>query len=160
MYKIFKLFACIFCLAFIAAISACQAPFNERVINAQNEIAASFSKIGYGPMDAVTSRSVPQQMQGKKWFERQVSFADRCDKEWDQLHKFFLRDAKYDFDYDLRVGESSTDLESIRWFEFKLDHYYTICRVAFVRKGRHELIPRNKRKKELKDNIIRVDGHL
>jgi len=160
MYKIIKIYVYIFSSIFIVTLSACQAPFNERVINAQNEIAKSFSKIGYGPIDAVTSRSVPQQMQGKKWFERQVSFADRGDKEWDQLHHFFARGAEYDFDYDLRVGESSTDLESIRWFEFKLDYYYTICRVAFVRKGRHELIPRNKRKKELKDNIIRVDGPL
>ena len=113
-----KLYVYVFCLFFIAALSACQAPFNERVLNAQDEIASSFSKIGYGPIDVISSRSVPQMMQGKKWQERQVSFADRGDKEWNELHQFFRRDAKYDFDYDLRVGGISTDLESVRWVEF------------------------------------------
>ncbi len=76
------------------------------------------------------------------------------------LHQFFARDAKYDFDYDLRVGESSTDIESIRWFEFKLDTYYTICRVAFIRKGSHGVIPRKQRKLEFKENVIKVDGQM
>jgi len=155
MYKIITV-----CSVLIVMLSACQAPFNERVTKAQDEIAASFSRIGYGPADVVTVKSVPQQMQGKKWNERQVAFSDHCDREWDMLHQFFAHDAKYDFDYDLRVGESSTDIESIRWFEFKLDTYYPICRVAFIRKGRHGVIPRKKRKLELKENVIRVDGQL
>ena len=154
MYKI------IICAAFIVALSACQAPFNERVIKAQDEIAVSFTKIGYGPINVISVREVPHQMQGKKWNERQVSFRDQCEKEWSKLHQFFAHDAEYDFDYYLTVGESVTDVESIRWFEFKLDQYYTICRVAFVRKGRHGLIPRKERKMELQDNVIRVDGQL
>jgi len=159
MYRITK--PLVLCLILIVLLSACKTvPFNERVTNAQDEIAASFSRIGYGPADVVSVRKVPQRMQGKKWDERQVSFADHCDREWNRLHQFFAYDAHYNFDYDLTVGESSTDLESIRWFEFKLDTFYPICRVAFIRKGRHELIPRHKRKKELKDNIIRVEGEL
>ncbi len=141
-------------------LSACQAPFNERVTKAQDAIAASFSKIGYGPADVVTVSSIPQQMQGKKWFERQVAFRDHCDKEWDAVHQFFARDAKYDFDYYLTVGESSTDIESIRWYEFKLDEFYPICRVAFIRKGSHGVIPRKQRQLKLKDNVIKVDGQL
>ncbi len=143
-------------LILLLLLSACQAPFNERVKKAQDDIAASFGRLGYGPADVVTMNSVPQDMLGKKWEEKQVAFRDHCDRPWGELHQFFAHDAKYDFDYYLLVGESVTDIESIRWFQFKLDEFYPICRVAFIRKGRYGIQPREINKFELDGKTLKA----
>ena len=33
------------------------------------------------------------------------------------------------------IGESESDLQKIRWYEFKIDNLYTVYRVEFVREA-------------------------
>ena len=58
---------------------------------------------------------------------------DRGERTWPELHQFFAHDANYPFAYVLTVGESESDLEKIRWFEFKLDQVFTVYRLEFVK---------------------------
>ncbi len=121
-------------------LAGCATPFNERVDEAQSEIEASFAKLGYSPapQDVMKYKVVPRVKREFKWKEKQISFRDHGDKSWTALHKYFAKDADYDFDYGLRIGDSASDIEQIRWFEFQLDDVYTIYRIGFVRRTKRK----------------------
>jgi len=121
-------------------LMGCAIPFNDRVKNAQSEIEDSFKKLGYYPnkRDVMKYKVVPRVKREFKWNEKQISFRDNGDKSWTGLHKFFAQDAKFDFDYELRIGDSTSDIEQIRWFEFQLDDIYTIYRIGFVRRTKEK----------------------
>lgn len=116
----------------LVILSGC-ASFDARVKHAQTKIEESFQTLGYTPRDAIMFRTLPREMKGRRWVERTVRFRDRQDRSWQELHQFFRRNPAYDFDYYLTVGESESDLEKIRWFEFKLDRVFCVYRVEFVR---------------------------
>lgn len=116
----------------LVLLSGC-ASFDSRVKHAQTRIEESFQTLGYTPRDAIMFRTLPREMKGRRWVERTVRFRDRQDRSWQELHQFFRRNPAYDFDYYLTVGESESDLEKIRWFEFKLDKVFCVYRVEFVR---------------------------
>jgi len=131
-----------FIIVFLTCVilAGCATPFNERVEKAQTEIEASFAKLGYSPSprDVMKYKIVPRVKKEFKWDEKQISFRDHGDKSWTALHKYFAQDAKYDFDYGLRIGDSESDIEKIRWFEFQLDDVYTIYRIGFVRRTKRK----------------------
>jgi len=127
----FPLITLLVCIG-LAAFSGC-ASFQSRVKDAQVSIENSFQDIGYTPRDAITFRATPREMKGRQWVERTVRFRDKQDRTWQELHKFFRNNPKYNFEYYLTVGESESDLEKIRWFEFKIDQLFCIYRVEFVR---------------------------
>lgn len=108
--------------------------FSGHVKDAQQEIEQSFQALGYSPRDVINFDTIPQERGEKKWFQRNIVFKDHEDKSWTELHQYFAHDAPYDFDCDLAVGESESDIQKIRWFEFKLDKYYTIYRIEFRRR--------------------------
>lgn len=118
--------------AALVAFSGCSS-FQSRVKHAQVSIENSFQNIGYTPRDAISFRSTPREMKGRQWVERTVRFRDRQDRTWQELHQYFRNNPQYDFEYYLTVGESESDLEKIRWFEFKIDQIYCVYRVEFVR---------------------------
>jgi hypothetical protein len=123
------------CLAIAAVLSlllsSC-ASFDNRVRVAQKEIEDSFKELGYTTGDVIEFTSTHRELKGRKWFERDVRFRDRGDREPAAIHQYFAHDAPYDFDYDLRVGESESVVQKIRWYEFKLDEIFTIYRIEFV----------------------------
>ncbi len=118
--------------AAVAMLAGCSS-FQSQVKHAQAGIEESFKNIGYTPRDAIEYRSTPREMKDRQWVERTVRFRDRQDRTWPELHQYFRNTAQYDFDYYLTVGESESDLEKIRWFEFKIDQVYCVYRVEFVR---------------------------
>ncbi|MCX7846704.1 MAG: hypothetical protein N2595_01530 [bacterium] len=109
------------------------ASFDARVKHAQTKIEESFQTLGYTPRDAVMFRTTPREMKGRRWVERTVRFRDKMDRSWQELHQFFRRNPAYDFEYYLTVGESESDVEKIRWFEFKIDQVFCVYRVEFMR---------------------------
>ncbi len=119
-----------------AILTGCATPFNERVKEAQAEIEASFKKLGYSPntRDVMKYKVVPRMKRDREWEEKQISFRDHGDRSWVGLHKFFVQDADYNFDYGLRIGDSTSDIEKIRWFEIQLDDVFTIYRIGFVKR--------------------------
>lgn len=133
-------------LATLAMLGACTTPFPARVEHAQSAIFASFQKIGYSPRDIIGSpTTTPHVMRGRTWFERQIRFRDKQTLDYKQLSKFFDPLAKgskphsgFDFEYDFSISESESDIERVRSYDFKLDRYYTIYRVDFVRSLRPE----------------------
>ncbi len=129
-------------IVFIASVilAGCAIPFNERVKEAQTEIEASFQKLGYSPapQDIMKYKIVPRVKRERKWEEKQISFRDNGRMSWTALHKYFAKDAGYNFNYGLRIGDSTSNLEQIRWFEFQLDDVYTIYRIGFVRRTKRK----------------------
>jgi len=117
-------------------LAGCATPFNERVKKAQAEIETSFKTLGYFPntRDVMKYQVVRKSKKGREWDEKQITFRDHQDRSNMDLHKFFLKDAYYNFDYGLRIGESVSDIEKIRWFEFQLDDVFTIYRIGFVQR--------------------------
>ena len=129
-------------MSFLAAIMAAVAlagctTFAERTKTAQTEIEKSFVKLGYSPSrkDTIEYTSTPRTMRGQTWMERQVRFLDHCDRDGTGLTKFFRKEAGFKFDHDIVIGESESDLQKIRWYEFKIDSLYTVYRVEFVREA-------------------------
>ncbi len=134
------------CVAgFVFLLCSCTT-FNDRVRKAQNGIGRSLEELGYSPVDVVNFRKIPRTMKGRAWDERQVMFRDHEDRSWNELFKYFKYDADYEHDkFDLAVGESATDLETIRWFEFKIDRVFSVYRVGFIRAGKYGSTPRTRR---------------
>jgi len=133
-------------VGFVFLLCSCTT-FNDRVREAQNKIGRSLEELGYGPVDVVNFRKIPRTMKGRTWDERQVMFRDHEDRSWNELFKYFKYDADYDHEEcDLSVGESETDLETIRWFEFKIERVFSVYRVGFIRAGKHGSTPRTKRR--------------
>jgi hypothetical protein len=124
----------IFIFAAIAFLSGCATPFAEHVKTAQTEIEASFQKIGYTPRNVIKYKKVPRVKKDRKWEEKQISFLDLGSRNWKSLHEYFAHDADYSFDCHLTVGESESDIEKVRWFEFNLDKVYTVYRIGFIRR--------------------------
>lgn len=112
------------------------ASFDDQVREAQEQIEQSFEQLGYGPGDVLEFTSSRRELKGKEWFERNVRFRDRGDREPAMIHQYFAQDAPYEFDYDLRIGESESVVQKIRWYEFKLDEIFTVYRVEFVSRVR------------------------
>ncbi len=114
-------------------VSGCTT-FPGKVKNAQKEIENSFQTLGYSPRDVIDFDTIKRERDGQKWFQRNIVFKDHEDKTWKELHQYFAHDAPYNFDCELAVGESESDIQKIRWFEFKLDKFYTIYRIEFRRR--------------------------
>lgn len=108
--------------------------FPDKVARAQSEIEASFQQLGYSPSDVALFETFPRERQGNLWYMRHIVFQDRGNKSWPDLRQFFAHEANYSFDFDLAVGESESDIQKVRWFEFKLDTHYTVYRVEFHRR--------------------------
>jgi len=123
-----------------AVLTGCTT-FTARVAEAQKAIEKSFMQLGYGPRDIEPSyipgssnySSTLHTMRGRTWMERQVRFRDHQDRKGAELTKFFRQDAKFAFEHELTIGDSESDIEKIRWYEFKLDQFYTVYRIEFVR---------------------------
>jgi hypothetical protein len=107
--------------------------FETRVKKAQEEIEQSLKDLNYTPRDVVLFKTERRLRKGRIWNERQMRMRDRGERTWPELHQFFAHDANYPFAYVLTVGESESDLEKIRWFEFKLDQVFTVYRLEFVK---------------------------
>ncbi|NLF38784.1 hypothetical protein GX586_05025 [bacterium] len=120
-------------LAALCALQCGCTTFETRVNQAQVEIENSFMKIGYSPADIIEFDKTPREMKGRSWTERRILFSDHGDRTWSSLHQFFAKDAAYPFDYHIGVGESESDVEKRRSFEFKLDQVFTVYRVEFVK---------------------------
>ena len=130
------------CLAVAAVMSllltSC-ASFDDRVREAQQQIEDSFEELGYSTGDVIEFTSTHRELKGRDWFERDVRFRDHGDRAPAAIHQYFAHEAPYEFDYDLRVGESESVVQKIRWYEFKLDEIFTIYRIEFV--GRPQAQP-------------------
>jgi hypothetical protein len=122
-------------LTICLGLCACTA-FDERVTVSQATIDESFNKIGYTPKDVIDFRTTPRSMKGRTWVERSIRFKDKGDRPLAEITKFFKQDAAYPFEYYMTVGESDSDLQFIRWYEFKLDENYPIYRVEFAQPQR------------------------
>lgn len=122
-------------LVFSLALCACTS-FSERVATSQASIDESFSKLGYTPKDVVEFKSTPREMKGRTWVERSIRFQNKGDRKLADITRFFQQDAQYPFDYYMTIGESDSDMQFIRWYEFKLDENYPIYRVEFAQPQR------------------------
>jgi hypothetical protein len=129
--------------ASVAAVllGACTS-FESRVQVAQAQIDESFASLGYTPKDVVEFKSTPHTKKGRSWVERTIRFQDKGDRPLPQITKFFRQDAQYDFEHYMTIGESDSDMQFIRWYEFKLDKTYPIYRIEFVRPQRGKSIQR------------------
>ena len=119
-------------LSLLFLISGC-ASFESKVENAQREILESVDNLGYSPNDVKYFSTKRRERNGKTWNERDMRLRDHEDRSWQELHQYFSREVKYNFDNTLTVGESESDIERIRWFEFKINQFYTIFRLEFKR---------------------------
>jgi hypothetical protein len=90
----------------------------------------------------VEFKSTPHTKKGRSWVERTIRFQDKGDRPLPQITKFFRQDAQYDFEHYMTIGESDSDMQFIRWYEFKLDKTYPIYRIEFVRPQRGKSIQR------------------
>jgi len=122
-------------LAVCLGLCACTS-FDERVTVSQATIDESFNKIGYTPKDVIDYRTTPRSMKGRTWVERSIRFKDKGDRPLAEITKFFKQDAAYPFEYYMTVGESDSDMQFIRWYEFKLDENYPIYRIEFAQPQR------------------------
>lgn len=122
----------LFILTVMLVFAGCST-FESRVKEAQEEIEVSLKELNYTPRDVVLFKTERRMRKGKTWNQRQMRLHDRGERTWQELHQFFARDANYPFAYVLTVGESESDLEKIRWFEFKLDRVFTVYRLEFVK---------------------------
>jgi len=118
-------------LTICLGLCACTS-FDERVTVSQASIDESFNKIGYTPKDVIDFRTTPRSMKGRTWVERSIRFKDKGDRPLAEITKFFKQEAAYPFDYYMTIGESDSDMQFIRWYEFKLDENYPIYRIEFA----------------------------
>jgi hypothetical protein len=107
--------------------------FDVQVKNAQKAIETSVKDLEYTPNDVIQFKTIRHNNKGVIWNERVMLLSDREDRTWKELHQYFAHDAEFPFSYELRVGESESDIEKIRWFQFNLDHVYTVYRLEFRR---------------------------
>jgi len=121
------------CIVPLLLICVGCATFEERVKTAQKAIETSVKELGYTPNDVIQFKTTRHNSRGQIWNERVMMLRDLEDRSWKELHQYFKRDAKYPFDYALRVGESESDIEQIRWFQFNLDQAFTVYRLEFRR---------------------------
>lgn len=120
-------------------LGGCAATLEERITKTQQELDEAVINLGYTKSDVINSffeeETKTKNDKDYAWECKCVKLRDNYRCKWSELHKYFKTEVEYSEldNLDIRVGQSDSDRQQVRSFEFVLDKWCVVYRLEVVR---------------------------